>query len=274
MPDSHADGHNGLDTACMRDIALSATATTGLFTLLGAVIGAGIGGGLTVTLEILRRRWQRQDVKEDTTKQKRAAELAERRALYPQFLAKGAEFEMFAMNIGLTINPRYLGTSHKDPGVVSPSEAEAAYAKAWPKATEILTEFAHLQFQVDLISGKDVRDLAGDWQRFLLEQLLWATFGKYRTPDEGKKYPNEYLVEAMHAELEDLSLYSIASQLSLVGFECRPSLFVARVNCCKRNAVVAVVLHPHLSIKAEIEMVSRAIQGVANLSCFVVVSRV
>jgi hypothetical protein len=187
----------------MRDLALSATATTGLFTLLGAVIGVTITGSLAIIAEILRRRWQRQDTKDDTARQRRAAAIEERKTLYPKFLAKGNELELFIDTTLLANNPKYLVSD--EPSARTKVEAAEALAKTWPMASEELRDFTAAKSQVDLIAGDAVKERADEWQSALAKQLVWASYGT-RAQDDKTKEPYERLLEAMKAELKDLSM--------------------------------------------------------------------
>lgn len=119
-------------------LALSATSTTGLFTLLGTIFGAIIAGTLAILIEVLRRRWQRQDAHEQSEREQRTTQIQEKKILYPQLLAKGVELDTLVVNMLFAKNPRYLEPGDMPQIQMSIGEAAEVFAKdVWPAAYPI-----------------------------------------------------------------------------------------------------------------------------------------
>src|ERR1700691_1884814 len=156
-------------------LALSATSTTGLFTLLGTIFGAIIAGTLTILIEVLRRRWQRQDTQDQSEREQRTTQIQEKKILYPQLLAKGVEFDALILHVMFTNNPSYFETGGVPQSELSASEALKAFAKnVWPTAYPVMQEFASIKAQLDMIAGEAVRQRAAEYQRVLNKDIISA----------------------------------------------------------------------------------------------------
>jgi hypothetical protein len=178
-------------------LALSATATTGLFTLAGALVGAAIGGSITLALEILRRRWQRQDESGTSQRERLAAVSKERKDLYPKFLAKGIELRY---TIDIT---RVSEKASKSLAKKAPFQDEAAFiyevvSRIYELSGIPLREFDNLLAHVKIIAGPEVSRLAGDWDDYLSKAFSKATIYGERPEIED---PFDSLVKAMKEEL-------------------------------------------------------------------------
>jgi hypothetical protein len=130
----------------------------GAFTLLGGVAGAIIGGSLTLTMEILRRRWQRQDGQYDSDKTRRASEIKERKELYPQLLAKG----LAVQRIGPSSVAIAMGTVTVDEPT-TPEDIARKIAKAFSDASGAMDEFENLRAKAEMLAGEYVQGLIRQW---------------------------------------------------------------------------------------------------------------
>jgi hypothetical protein len=134
----------------MQVLALSATATTGLFTLIGTVVGAVIGGSLTLTLEILRRRWHTRDETEGAVRERIFALRAERKDVYSQLLAKGNELGYVAAALGLSVKKDEI--ENKDQGTPKSLEEQVLnYMTKLFTAENPLREFENLRALVEML---------------------------------------------------------------------------------------------------------------------------
>ena len=190
----------------MRDLALSATATTGLFTLIGTLLGAILGGTLTILIEVLREG-ERQDAKEQSANEQRTTQIQKRKTLYPELLAKGVQLDALIMNTLLTVNPQYLATKDAQPTAMYDAEHAEAFAKnVWPTVSTAMQEFQSMRSKVEMVAGEAVRQRLDQYQSDLMQALIYASAG-VRKKCEGKS-SDDLLLEAMQAELKDLTVGS------------------------------------------------------------------
>jgi len=197
----------------MSVLALSATSTTGLFTLVGAVVGAAIGGGLTLALEILRRRWHREDETGTWQKERLAAIEKERKPLYTQLLAKGIEFKytIDLTRISEKANP-FLAKWESSPG------QDILVHEIMSRINELsgtnLREMESLCAQVQLIAGAEVSRLTKEWDVYLSHALSKAMILGQKPEKED---PYDSLVKAMKEELGYNLLLHVKNELGTSG---------------------------------------------------------
>ena len=214
--------------------ALSATSTTGLFTLAGALVGAGIGGSVTLVLEIMRRRWQQKDESGNSQKERLETLIKERKDLYPRLLAKGNELEnTIAME-------RVKKAANKVPGERPPSANRDHFiyesvSRIYEISGPCLEEFENLRAQAEIIAGKEVARLVNEWDRYLSNAYSKAIL--FGAQPEGEN-PYKPLVKAIKRELgysEDLYVPRPATPRSspaLIDFSTsRPDSRLRRTPC-------------------------------------------
>ncbi len=172
----------------MSHLSLSATTATGLFTLLGTIIGG----------------WQREDAREATASSRRAAEAEERKALYPQLLAKIFELNGMTFSTLLAVNPSYnrvKSFEYKDipEDMVSLTMVET-FTKVWPTFVETAREYENLKSRVLMIAGEEVRKRIFELQKRTVRKLMLACAG-ISVEIEEEDDPSDLLIEAMQSEL-------------------------------------------------------------------------
>jgi len=146
-------------------------------------------------MEILRRRWQRQDIEADLTRQRHTAEMAERKEVYYRLLAKGMEIEYLAAGILFSKLP---DSKNVDTSTAKESAA-AILSGAWPPAKTLFREFENLRARVDIIGGKSVQRLTTEWDKYLGSTYNQANLGV----PINKNDPYRKLVRAIRVELSE-----------------------------------------------------------------------
>jgi hypothetical protein len=194
-----------LDNDRMSHFALSATTATGLFTLLGTISG----GTLTAIVEILRRRWQREDAREASTASVQAAQVEERKVLYPQLLAKISELESIALRTLLIIEPSYRTVSSFElediPGGITSSAMRENLVKNWPTFAETAIAYEEIKARVLMVAGEEVRKKIEEVQKRISRKIVLACAG-ISVKKENDDDPSEQLIEAMRSELTELTI--------------------------------------------------------------------
>jgi hypothetical protein len=159
-------------------------------------VGAVVGGSLTITLEILRRRWQRQDAQADVQREQHDLWINERKVLYPQLLAKGSELDYICGSFFVS----------KDNQItLEPGQKISwvdIYSKLSPAVIKLLQEFEFMRSQVEIVGGEAVVRLTKEWDSFLVDQLSDAITGRHLRGNN----PQRSLVQAMRVELEYVHL--------------------------------------------------------------------
>lgn len=198
----------------MTYLALSVPTTTGLFTLLGTLIGAIITGTLAIVVEILRRRWQRQETKEIAAHEKRKAAIEERKTLYPQFLSKGIELESYANSELFRLNPKILAYETASGKKASDLSLAEAFSAMWPGIAGSLREFETLLVKVGLVANETIQKLAEEYFHYLIQMLILTSVGEdYVTEakhgDDDGEGPYKLLLAAMQSELQEIAKISL-----------------------------------------------------------------
>jgi hypothetical protein len=179
------------------DLALSATATTALFTLLGTISGATLAGMVAIYLEALRRNWRRQDAEvEDAKKRHAEQQLLERKTLYPQLLAKGIQLDYA---VASAFNSEEL--EHLDESI-SKERFRLQYDRIFNRIASIMQEWEALRVQAEMLAEDNVRDLISKWDRYFVRLIDQAALGVRGSAKDWRNSPYHLLVKAIHNELQ------------------------------------------------------------------------